>query len=154
MKEKIKRILHWPWFWKEYTEKHWEDEMNSNYFCGRHPAAGSCTIPCPRCGTHGFYGPRGSSSDGRKYRACKFCGFWQEAWGSVYNEKGGKPYRCVAVYCDKCQISDTYDWHLPWTRGFGNCPKCHNEMKKTKWAIDNLNHPFYKLKEQILRVHT
>ncbi len=156
MKEKIKRILHWPWFWMKYTEKQWEEEMKislSSFCGGQHWPAGSCTIPCPRCGTVGFYGPRGSSSNGRKYRACKFCGFWQEAWGSVYDERGGKPYRCITVYCDKCQTSNTYNWHLPETQKFGYCPRCHTELKKTKWASDNSSHPFHKIKEQMDRIH-
>ena len=48
------------------------------------------TTSCPDCGSDEHYGPRGGiHSDGspRNYRACKMCGFWQEADGS-------DPYRC------------------------------------------------------------
>lgn len=129
-----------------YKLKQWEKEMKISSFCGgQHWPAGSCTIPCPKCGVVGFYGPRGDTS-GRKYRACKFCGFWQEV--------GGKPYRCITVYCDKCQTSDTYNWHIPpWTQGSEYCPKCHAQLKQTKWASDNPSHPFHKIKEQMDRMH-
>ncbi len=138
---------------KEYTEKQWEEEMKRSFFCGRHWGAGSCIIPCPRCGVIGFYGPRGGSSQGRKYRACKFCGFWQEVWGSIFNKRGGKPYRCIAIYCEKCKTLDTYNWKEPWAKSFGNCKKCHAELKKTNWASDNSNHPFHKIKKQMDRAH-
>lgn len=141
---------------EKYTEKRWEEELikTAKTQCGgSHWGAGSCVIPCPECGTVGFYAPRGSVSSERKYRACKFCGFWQEAWGSVYNERGGDPYRCTTVYCDKCRTPDTYNWHLPWTQGFGNCSKCQSPLKETKWASDDLNHPFHKIKEEMDRIH-
>ena len=32
--------------------------------------------PCPRCRRRGFYAPR-FAPPFRRYRACKFCGFWQ-----------------------------------------------------------------------------
>src|SRR2546428_6900343 len=32
---------------------------------------------CPGCGRMGFYGPR-KTDDDRRYRLCKFCGFYQE----------------------------------------------------------------------------
>ena len=136
---------------KQYTEKDWEDEMKSNFFCGKHLPLGSCSLLCPQCKTLGFYGPRGSSSSGRKYRACKFCGFWQEAWGNFFNEHGGGPYRCIAVYCDKCGY---FDWQDPWAEGgFKHCPKCGAEMKKIDWASDDPKHHFHKIKEQMDKAH-
>jgi hypothetical protein len=152
MKEGIKKFLHWPWFWKRYTEGQWKEEMeiSSSTFCGQHWAAGSCKIPCPKCGTIGFYGPRHDPSGNRKYRACKFCGFWQEVCGSIYDERGGKPYRCITVYCEKCK---TYNWHLPWIKNTWHCPNCKTEMKIAKWASDDSCHPFHKLKEQMNKIH-
>src|SRR5260370_34413891 len=47
-------------------------------------------LACPDCGSTGDYGPRAAAHpDGteRHYRACKVCGFWQEADGSP-------AYRC------------------------------------------------------------
>jgi hypothetical protein len=43
-------------------------------------------LTCPDCGALGDYGPR-DDGQGRHYRACKMCGFWQEADGSP-------AYRC------------------------------------------------------------
>lgn len=148
MKGKIKKILHWPWFWEKYTEKQWENEMKAPPVVLFLPHENvtiilGTTLPCPNCKTVGFYGARRNPEKEitRKYRACKFCGFWQEAWGEVYNKRGGKPYRCRAVYCEKCRTLDTYLWHLPWA-GLGCCPKCSAESKETDWASDNPNHPF------------
>ncbi len=141
---------------KEYTEKHWEDEKNSNVFCGRHAPLGGCSLPCPQCKTLGFYGPRASkNSEGkitRKYRACKFCGFWQEAWGDVRNKNkiGGKPYRCIAVFCETCK---RYDWQVPWASELKSCSTCLKKMKEIKWASDDPHHPFHTLEEQIIRAH-
>lgn len=141
---------------KECTEKQWEEEMRLNKFCGRHPNwfHSGCSLRCPHCQSVGFYGPKLSKNNAgeitRKYRACKFCGFWQEVWGSVRNERGGKPYRCIAIYCDKCQA---YDWQVPWSQGLKRCPNCHTEMRRIKWAIDDPNHHFHKLKEQMDKIH-
>ena len=141
---------------KEYTEKQWEEEMNLNKLCGQHPnwSSSGCSLGCPQCKSIGFYGPKVTKNEAgeitRKYRACKFCGFWQEAWGKNKDERGGEPYRCVIISCDKCQI---YDWQAPWAYEPKSCEKCHAEMQVTEWASDNPSHPFHKLKEQILRAH-
>jgi len=80
-----------------YTEKQWGKEMQLAEFCGRHSPLGSCNLECPSCHEAGFYGPRKIENDkgeiARKYRACKWCGFWQEAWGDVFDTKGGDAYR-------------------------------------------------------------
>lgn len=133
-----------------YTEKQWEEEMNVLPAEIQPGSAFGRILPCPWCKTVGFYGPRKSVEQEkitRKYRACKFCGFWQEVWGEVYNEIGGKPYRCIHFYCDRCQRIDTYNWTMPEAKSIGHCPRCDAENKKTKWASDNPNHPFHKLKE-------
>ncbi len=41
-------------------------------FCRRPPGR------CPECGRTGFFGPRYAEEDNRKYRLCKFCGFYQQ----------------------------------------------------------------------------
>ena len=83
----------------EYTEKQWEEERRLNKFCGQHPNwfHSGCTLQCPQCGAAGFYGPK-IDSDSNKYRACKFCGWWQEVRGAGRNIGGGQPYRCRAVF--------------------------------------------------------
>jgi len=148
-----------------YNEKQWEEEMKSpgimiHFSSGMKFSFGS-SLPCPQCETVGFYGPRISySSNGtveRKYRACKFCGFWQEVSGGIFKERPetANPYRCIAVYCEKCGKDGEifgFNWRLPWTDGPGCCPDCKTERRDIKWASDDLNHPYQKLKEQIIKM--
>jgi predicted RNA-binding Zn-ribbon protein involved in translation (DUF1610 family) len=57
-----------------YTEADWQHEMAGK--------GGAATLACPDCGSAADYGPRWHTRpDGteRRYRACKNCGFWQEA---------------------------------------------------------------------------
>lgn len=85
-----------------YTEKQWEEEMREMQFCGKHPAFGSCNLECPSCHEIGFYGPREIKSEDRKYRACKWCGFWQEAAGKVFDDRGGDSYPGAIFSHPKC----------------------------------------------------
>ena len=64
----------------EYTEDEWAEE---SYALGAERAD---PVPCPRCKRTGFYGPRALEA---KYRACRFCGFFQEV--------GHGPLRFVPV---------------------------------------------------------
>ena len=135
--------------------------MRINQFCGKHPNwfSSGCTLSCPQCQSVGFYGPKltvdNSGKATRKYRACKFCGFWQEAWGTVFNERGGDPYRCIIVGCVRCPENGriSYDWQVPWAYEPQSCSVCHTTMEKTRWASDDLGHPFHKLKEQMEKLH-
>ena len=86
----------------------------------------------------------------RKYRACKFCGFWQEAAGEVWKERGGKPYRCVHIACKMCGI---FDWKVPWGKDFGKCPKCSKEFQKIDWAVDNPSHYFNDFIKEMDKIH-
>lgn len=142
----------------EYIEEQWEKEMQmmSALYCGKHHnfGLGCCLLPCPRCNTFGFYGPRVLYENGeiiRKYRACKFCGLWQEAFGKDKNAHGGKAYRCVAVFCDFCGI---YNWQTPWG-GFepGGCPRCHKKTIRINWASDDPNHLFHTWKNTMSDAH-
>jgi hypothetical protein len=137
-----------------YTEAQWEKEMefgrpaNIALPGGRVFAFGT-TLPCPHCGTVGFYGPRisGEGPTLRKYRACKFCGFWQEASGELYEKYGGAAYRCRMVHCGNC---GTYDWRLPWGDDLGTCNICKNpHLVKAPWPTENPDHPFHALAAQI-----
>jgi hypothetical protein len=53
-----------------YTESDWEEESYRLFMERSDPA------PCPQCGRTGFFGPR-AADPGLKFRACRFCGFWQ-----------------------------------------------------------------------------
>ena len=142
----------------QFTEKEWEEEMKKSYFCRKHWPTGSCTMPCPNCKTVGFYGPRGREDESgnvpRKYRACKFCGFWQEAFGPIYDERGGKPYRCVMVKCFHCHTHDyAYDWRLPWQDDWGECEDCKSKLKQVSWPTEDPTHPFHQWKVEMIRIH-
>ncbi len=138
---------------REYTEKKWEEETKAPESMVLLPSGPFPfrILACPQCNIVGFYGPRkAQEGEGtRKYRACKFCGFWQEASGTVRDERGGEPYRCVAIRCDKCQA---YDWQVPWASEIKRCETCGAEMKKIDWASDDPKHPFIKIRDQIAQV--
>ena len=138
----------------EYTRQNWDEEMKvpgigltflNGYGFGSE-------IPCPLCKTVGFYGPRISGSidrdDSRRYRACKFCGLWQEAQGDARDKYGPKAYRCKAIYCPNCSPDrlDIYNWHTPEVVDFGNCANCQTKLIETQWAVDNPKHPFHTIK--------
>jgi hypothetical protein len=144
-----------------YTEQHWDADMRAPA-CSLEipgtPPVEFCALACPVCATIGFYGPRQAPGPGqgpvtRKYRACKFCGLWQEAWGDVYDERGGTPYRCMAFVCERCQCRS---WRDPQQPGNEPCPACHIDMTPTTWAVDDPTHPFWPLVDliaQALRQH-
>lgn len=136
----------------QFTEKEWEEEMRQNRFCGRHDNwfHSGCFLECPSCGSRGFYGPKGSYEKGRKYRACKFCGFWQEASGPIHDARGGKPYRCVMVTCPHCS---GYDWRLPWEDDWGECEDCKSKLKQVSWPTEDSTHPFHQAKAIMDRIH-
>ena len=134
----------------EYTIAQWEQDMRLNEFCGRHTNwfHSGCTISCPNCQNLGFYGPKVTTDEAggvtRRYRACKFCGFWQEAGR-------GKPYRCVALYCSSC---GAYDWTAPKSKeDYKSCTRCQLEYEKIEWASDNPNHTFHTLKRHMDSLH-
>ena len=135
----------------EYTIAQWENDMQVNQFCGKHQNwfYSGCTIPCPNCKNVGFYGPKVTIDNNtkeitRRYRACKFCGFWQEA-------DKGEPYRCIALYCQNC---DSYDWTAPKEEDdYKSCRQCGTQFKKIDWASDNPSHIFHNTKKQMDYVH-
>jgi len=136
---------------REYIEKQWEEETSLSEYhiqCLRW-GLGSCTLRCPECKTLGFYNPREDKNSGRKYRACKFCGFWQEVSGKIFTERGSQPYRCAMIYCDKCRV---YNWMLPWAK-IGNCKECGNFYREVRWPSDDPDHPYNKIKEQMDMMH-
>ena len=88
-----------------YTEPDWQREMAQS--------VGGASLACPDCGSASRYRPYGyRRSDGseRHYRACKACGFWQEADGS-------QPYR-VWLPLHNCAVQLRPDQIV------FNCPVC------------------------------
>ncbi|KKS10957.1 MAG: hypothetical protein A3J30_00095 [Candidatus Wildermuthbacteria bacterium RIFCSPLOWO2_02_FULL_47_9c] len=134
---------------EKYTEEQWVEEMKAPGVLITPTFGYGRTLPCPNCKTVGFYGPRADDlvKTTRKYRACKYCGFWQEAFGPIWEETQGEAYRCTAVHCTKCGI---YDWRVPWADRFGDCETCKIPLQETQWAFDEPDHPFRKIKSQII----
>jgi hypothetical protein len=61
-----------------YTDADWSAEYLALF------AKSLAPPPCPSCGRTGFYGPRRADDD-RRYRLCKFCGFYQGSATSLPN---------------------------------------------------------------------
>jgi len=136
---------------QEYTEKQWEEEMRVGLFCGQHSPFGSCNLECPSCSEVGFYGPRKTENDKgeitRKYRACKWCGFWQDAWGDVFNERGGNTYLGSIMRHKNCGEGKTWG-----TAGKNTwCEKCGDYVIEEGAHKDDPN--FQKIKEKMDRIH-
>jgi len=87
--------------------------------------------PCPCCSHHGFYAPRADDTN-RHYRACKFCGFWQNV------DKA--PHEIIRY---ECRGSDHWeaDWkepHESW-----NCSRCRtlfHPNDAVAWPADDSSH--------------
>jgi hypothetical protein len=106
-----------------YTEADWAAEMAALYDAREGPPA------CPRCRRSGFYGPRRADKE-RRYRACKFCGLWQDV---------GKPPHLIIRY--ECHVADWKEPHEPW-----NCPTCGRHFGTSQavgWPADNPEHPWW-----------
>ena len=132
---------------EKYTEKQWEEEMRLGQFCGRHAAFGSCNLECHSCHEVGFYGPREIRSEGRKYRACKWCGFWQEAVGPVFDYRGGASYPCSIRVHKSCGEEGSWG-----TAGEGLwCEKCKDNVIELGAHKDDPN--FQKIKEDMDKIH-
>ena len=85
----------------------------------RQEEASGDRLACPNCGRSEWYHPVGippETGEKRKYRACKVCGFWQEADGS-------SAYRCLmtahvclgdikeGAACPYCGTWGPREWH-------------------------------------------
>ena len=139
---------------KEYTEEQWLDENRYPLIFFQltgGPFAFGSTLPCPSCQTVGFFAPRFEPRQNdvdRKYRACKFCGFWQELTGYMHRQQGGEPYRCVMVGCTQ---HGAFDWKVPGDTREIRCGNCGSIMQEVKWPTDDPSHPFHELKKRIVQ---
>jgi len=87
--------------------------------------------PCPCCNCRGFYAPRADDS-GRRYRACKFCGFWQNV--------GSPPHEIIRYECRGSNhwVADWKGPHESWT-----CPRCgevYRPEQAAAWPADDVSH--------------
>jgi len=127
-----------------FTKQDWIDEVRASIGECHHSQTGSCTTPCPNCKNVGFYSWRdcGERLGNRMYRACKFCGFWQEA--------DGEPYFCKMMYCFSCE---THDWLKPdeEIRDSANCGKGTTYF--VDWPVKDNTHEFWKYKKLVEKRH-
>lgn len=147
---------------KNYEEQDWLEEWSKATYRIQMPngqmaelGLGTSNLTCPRCKTIGFYGPRidppiwpASMPINRKYRACKFCGLWQDVPGYPGTRKEGKIFDCLPIRCSGCKT-------FQWTEYNSNKPcekKCGGVCKEDKWPTDNLGHEFHKTKAEIYKL--
>jgi hypothetical protein len=125
----------------EYRDEQWADEVMATREVVTNFGS---IIPCPDCATVGFYGPRAVEDAAgvtvRKYRACKFCGFWQEV--------GGEPYRC-SMFFHECGGRGLYDWKTSDDYRCGFCGEL--VANRVEWPARDTTHPFHEIKDQIAR---
>jgi hypothetical protein len=89
--------------------------------------------PCPRCHRRGFYAPRFAKPN-RRYRACKFCGFWQDV--------GMPPHPVIRYECTtgNHHVADWKGPDEPWT-----CPDCGRRFQPdaaVAWPSEDPYHPW------------
>ncbi len=121
-----------------FSEGDWDAESFALFAEGANPR------PCPHCERTGFYGPRFAEPD-LKYRACRFCGLWQEV--------GGAPGRYVPTShdCEEWPVISKAPylwWVAPETRSYV-CPFCELlvavSLAKVPVPSDTPDHPWWKI---------
>ena len=129
-----------------YTPEDWEEECFAVFAEGRDPGA------CPSCGRTGFYGPR-VGSDGRRSRACRFCGFFQDVAGPPT-----RAHPSVHGCADWPTVARAkYIWWLaPGEDGY-TCPFCDSRVSLQDSAatppIDDDAHPWWKVPQSRTRFY-
>ena len=118
---------------RDYTEQDWLAE-NTTLQHGVDPQ------PCPQCGWTGFYSTREADpppgeTKPRRYRGCKFCGFWQDV--------GKQPDQLIRYECHHPNGTVRHDWKYP--RENWNCPDCgthYEPSASVRWPADDPRHPW------------
>jgi hypothetical protein len=119
-----------------YTDGEWAADMASLYLARESPPA------CPHCGRTGFYGPRSAGST-RRYRGCKFCGFWQNVGERVII------HFAVVHDCDRntsIAAAPEIQWVAPHER-IVKCYGCQQDFEVAGFIItapsDDPSHPWW-----------
>ena len=113
----------------EYGLADWTAEVTALHVARQAPPQ------CPKCGRTGFYGPRWDART-RRYRACKFCGLWQDV--------SRPPHLVIRYECHHADGSSVADWKEPqesWT-----CPVCRRNLGPSEavpWPVDVPGHPWW-----------
>jgi len=122
----------------EYTRDDWDAESYSIFGEGGNPAA------CPECGRTGFYGPRFAEPE-RRFRACRFCGFWQDVDGPPTR------YLPTAHTCDPWpELSHApYIWWVSSDTDAYDCPFCGDPVIVAVAVVptpaETPKHPWWKI---------
>lgn len=122
----------------DYTRSDWDAESFALFAEGADPPA------CPECGRTAFFGPRFVEPN-RRYRGCRFCGFWQEVDGAP------EQYLPTVHDCAKwpeCSRSPYIWWVSPDTESYP-CPYCHEDVAValciTPVPYEDPDHPWWKI---------
>ncbi|MFQ6045791.1 MAG: hypothetical protein ACE5PT_05435 [Gemmatimonadales bacterium] len=127
---------------RRYTEGSWEEESFAIYGMGAPPPR------CPQCRQRGFYGPRFAEPD-LKYRACKFCGFWQ------YVEGEPRTYLPSVHGCEYWPLvaGAPYIWWVAPDQKTYTCPWCDKRVRvassRVKSPADDPEHSWRKLRQSM-----
>lgn len=140
---------------EEYTEAQWSAETQTTplfipQIDGSWRAL-AVNLPCPKCKKVGFYAPikfpPEASEDKiiRKYRACKFCGFWQDVPGYPGTRNEGRPFYCIPLRCmnPKCR---TFNYTKENLDKPCEVKGCGTKCELSKWPIDDPNHEYHRYK--------
>lgn len=128
-----------------YTENDWDEESYQLFVERGDPR------PCPECGRTGFYGPR-AADPGLKYRACRFCGFWQLV-GQEPTHLRATAHACSAW--PSCARAPYVWWVQPDQRTY-KCPYCDQQVvlesrnafvkgAALETPATDANHPWHKV---------
>ena len=96
--------------------------------------ANSDPPPCPCCSRRGFYEPKWAEPN-RHYRACKFCGFFQNV--------DDAPYDVIRYECRDPNHDVVADWKVPtetWTCTL--CGRLYLPVQHVPWPADDPLHPW------------
>jgi hypothetical protein len=106
-----------------YTFEDWQNELHA-LRDGGDPA------PCPRCGRRGFYEPKWAEPN-RYYRACKFCGFWQNV--------GEDPMNVIRY---ECRAPDHWsaDWKVATEAWSCMCGRTFTPDQRVSWPVNDKGH--------------
>jgi len=129
-----------------YDPAAWDEECFAVFAEGRDPGA------CPQCGRTGFYGPR-VGGRGRRYRACRFCGFHQDV-GGLPDLARPTSHRC-GVWPQVARAP--YVWWLPPDEDEYLCPFCEERVRledaRVRAPIDDPEHPWWKVPQERTRFY-
>ena len=109
-----------------YSETDWRREDEALKQGGDPP-------PCHQCRRRGFYAPRWADGN-RMYRACKFCGLWQDI--------DKEPHEIIRYECrgSDHRVADWKEPHESWV-----CPQCGEEFGPSEsvlWPEADPSHPW------------